>query len=67
MYKTFRCGNCNQRLFDVKGGEPRTAILIKCPRCGVISSFDYRPREELKGEPVKEVVVEQTTVESQGH
>lgn len=48
MKQTFRCIKCGKRLFDVFGGEPTTAISIKCPRCHGMCVFDYTPKTDEK-------------------
>ena len=54
MVKTFRCMKCGKRLFDVFGGQPTTALSIKCHRCGATSVFDYAPKPSDDAEPIKE-------------
>lgn len=46
MVKTFRCAKCGKKLFDVVGGQPTTALQIKCARCGGVSIFDYLPKRD---------------------
>jgi len=51
MIKTFRCVKCGRRLFDVHGGEPTTALSIKCQRCGTVSVFDYTSKKAPEPRP----------------
>lgn len=42
--RVFRCMKCGKKLFEVIGGEPTTALSIKCSKCRSISIFDYLPK-----------------------